>query len=115
MRTLGFVPDADLQALYAAARVFCYPSLREGFGMPVLEAMAHGTPVVTSTGTPMQDLVGEAGLAVAPTDVTALADALAAVDDDRDALGARARARAAPMTWEATAEATLAAYREVAG
>lgn len=115
VRTLGFVPDADLQALYAGARAFAYPSLREGFGMPVLEAMAHGVPVVTSAGTPMESLVGPAGLAVPPTDVDALAGALTeVVGAGHDRYAARAAERAAGRTWAATAAATAAAYAEAA-
>lgn len=113
VRALGFVPQDDLEALYAGARVFCYPSTREGFGMPVLEAMAHGVPVVTSLGTPMQELVGDAGEAVPATDPAALAAALLRVAGDRrDELGARARGRAASRGWDATAAATVSAYRE---
>jgi glycosyltransferase involved in cell wall biosynthesis len=117
VRTLGFVPPADMTALYAHAAVFCYPSLSEGFGLPVLEAMAAGAAVVTSKGTATEEVLGGCGLAVDPTDVEAIADALAALVDDpqeRERLGAAARARAATYTWERTASLTVEAYRSVA-
>ncbi len=89
VRQLGFVPEADKRALYAGAEVFCLPSLREGFGLPVLEAMAQGAPVITSTGTATAEVAGDAGVLVDPLDATALADAMAGVLDAPD--------RAAPM------------------
>ncbi len=86
---LGWVARDDLAALYQGASVFCFPSLLEGFGFPVVEAMAHGTPVVTSTGTSTEELVANgAGLAVTPTDADAIADAISRVLTD-DALAAR--------------------------
>jgi glycosyltransferase involved in cell wall biosynthesis len=116
VRLTGFVDGAELRALYAGAAAVCLPSLREGFGLPVLEAMAQGTPVVTSSGTATEELVeGGAGVAVDPRDPQAIADALASVlDDERYAtsLSAAGRARAAEWSWARTAEATIAAYRE---
>lgn len=112
VHTLGRVPEADLAALYAGAAVFCYPSLREGFGLPVLEAMAAGAPVVTSSGTPMADLIGGGGFAVPATDVGALAQALLAVLGARDGFASAARSRADQYTWQATAQATQRAYDE---
>ncbi|HLT70170.1 MAG TPA: glycosyltransferase family 1 protein [Acidimicrobiales bacterium] len=117
VRLTGFVPEADLAPLYRGASVMCYPSLWEGYGLPVAEAMGAGAPVVTSAGTATEELVeGGAGLAVDPTDVDAIAGALAAVLDDddlADRLRAAGRARAAERTWEVTAARTVAAYREV--
>jgi glycosyltransferase involved in cell wall biosynthesis len=118
-RHLGFVPRAELEALYAAATVVCYPSLREGFGLPVLEAMVQGAAVVTSAATATAEVVGagEAGVLVDPLDVDALAGALDALlrDPDRRArLGTAARARAAELTWERTARGMVDAYRVAA-
>jgi glycosyltransferase involved in cell wall biosynthesis len=114
VHTTGFVSDTDLHALYAGARAFCYPSMWEGFGMPVLEAMAHGVPVVTSTGTPMAELVGDAGLAVDPRDVEAVAGALRRVmGEGRNGYAERSLSRAATFTWRRAAELTGAAYREL--
>ncbi len=113
---LGFVGDGDLAALYAAASAFAYPSEWEGFGLPVAEAMAQGTPVVTSRGTSTEEVAGGAAVLVDPTDVDDIARGLTeALDPQRRAdLGAAGRARAAALTWDATADATVAAYREVA-
>ena len=116
VRVTGFVPDADRDALYAGAEVFAFPSLREGFGLPVLEAMAQGTPVVTSAGTAMAEFA--VGSLVDPTDSTALAAALDEVladDPARATLGDQARAKALTMTWPRAAQATLEAYESVAG
>jgi glycosyltransferase involved in cell wall biosynthesis len=118
-RPIGFVPAADLRALYAGAEVFCYPSLLEGFGLPVLEAMVQGIPVVTSTGTATEELVeDDAGIAVAPQDPTAIAAALSEVLSDRalaERLSAAGRHRAEIYSWGHTAELVEAAYDEVAG
>ena len=117
IRALGFVPRDELHALYAGAAVFCYPSLREGFGLPVLEAMMAGAPVVTSSGTATEEVVGDAGICVDPNDHAAIAHALASiVGDDRTALdlGTRAKARASTFTWSHTADLTIEAYRAIA-
>ena len=111
VHAVGRLSWADLQAAYAGARAFCFPSLWEGFGMPVLEAMAHGVPVVTSAATSMAEVTGDAGLLAPATDAAALAEALGrAVGPEHDRLAAAGRALAARATWAAAAEATLAAY-----
>ncbi|MCU1351513.1 MAG: glycosyl transferase, group 1 [Acidimicrobiales bacterium] len=116
-RRLGFVPNDDLPGLYAGAAVFCYPSLQEGFGLPILEAMAQGTPVVTSLGTSTAEVAADAGVLVDPRDPAAITAALRSVlDDPQRAADLRARGlvRAATCTWERTAELVAAAYAEVA-
>lgn len=114
---IGFVDDGTRDALYAGAVASVYPSLLEGFGLPVLEAMAMGCPVVTSAGTATEELVaGGAGMAVDPTDVDAIAGGLGAVLDDerlRSSMRAAGLRRAGELTWTSTAERTVAAYREV--
>ena len=115
VRFLGFVPADDLAALYAAASVFAYPSEREGFGLPVVEAMAQGTPVVTSAGTATEEAAGGAAVLVDPLDVDAIAAGLDTAHEQAAALAAAGRARAGALTWEAAADATLAAYREALG
>jgi len=111
----GFVPEDELPAFYGGAEAFAYPSLFEGFGLPVLEAMACGAAVVASDTTSLPEVVGDAGILVPPTDVDAWVSALRALLDDperRGRLGAAARARAAGFTWEATAAITRLAYEE---
>lgn len=109
----GRISDAELQAAYAGARVFAYPSLREGFGMPVLEAMAHGVPVVTSLGTPMAEVVQDGGLLVDPRDTDALAAAVVAASGAEHArLAAGAHRDAAGRTWEASAAAHADVYHQ---
>jgi len=114
----GFVADEDLPALYSAADLFVYPSLYEGFGLPVLEAMACGTPVVAASDSALPEVVGEAGLLADPLDVDALAEAmkrLLADADWRERMVEAARARAATFTWERAARQLLALYERVAG
>lgn len=117
IRALGFVPHADLGPLYAGADLFCFPSLLEGFGFPVLEAMAQGTPVVTSKGTSTQELAGEAALLVDPLDAVSIADAMRSLLEDATLakkLAEAGRLRAAGFTWTRTAQGLADAYREVA-
>lgn len=114
VRFLGFVPDADLRALMSAARGLVYPSLYEGFGLPVVEAMAAGVPVVTSSRGALAELADGAALLVDPHDVGSIAGAMRQLVDDED-LGRRlselGRARAANYSWKRTAEQTLGVYR----
>ena len=110
------MPEADKRALYAGAEVFCYPSLREGFGLPVLEAMAQGAPVVTSTGTATEEVAGDAAVLVDPHDAPALAEALASVldaPDDAAAMRLASRRRAAELPVEPDGRrCSTAAFRE---
>ena len=118
VRRLGFVPAADLPLLQAGAAVCCLPSWAEGFGLPVLEAMAAGSPVVTTAGTSMQEVAGDAALCVPAGDAEALAAALADVLDDAALAGRlreRGRQRAAEYPWSRTAASVVDAYREVLG
>ncbi len=110
----GYVFPDDLPWWYNSAEVFALPSRYEGFGLPLLEAMACGTPVVTSTASSLPEVAGDAALVAPPDDVDALADALYRVLTDdalRQELCARGLARAATFTWEATARRTAAVYR----
>lgn len=111
---LGFVPADDLAALYSAATVFAYPSEREGFGLPVVEAMAQGTAVVTSRGTSTEEVAGGAAILVDPLEVDSIADGILDAIERREELGAAGRTRAAAMSWEVTADRTVAVYRELA-
>lgn len=116
VRMLGFVKDDDLPALYSLASAYCLPSHYEGFGIPCIEAMACGTPVVCSNRPCLPEIVGDAALTVAPDDTDALAGALtrAVLDaETRKHLIARGRARAAAFPWSAGAAALLNVYRGV--
>ncbi|MDP9354983.1 MAG: glycosyltransferase family 4 protein, partial [Chloroflexota bacterium] len=118
LRFTGYVDAEALPAWYSAADLFVYPSLYEGFGLPPLEAMACGTPVITSDVSSLPEVVGDAGLTVPPTDEMALAEAMRRVLGD-PAIGAdlrkRGLERAKRFSWEQTAALTVAAYRDAAG
>ncbi len=110
----GFVDEEDLPALYAGARIFAFPSHYEGFGLPVLEAMQSGVPVVTSTAGALPELVGEAGLQVDPDDAPALCEALVRLATEaplRDRLAAAGLARAAAHRWSASVDALEAVFQ----
>jgi glycosyltransferase involved in cell wall biosynthesis len=115
VKRLGFVADDDLPALYGAALAYVQPSLYEGFGLTVLEAMACGTPVVASNTSSLPEVVGEGGLLVDPGDPGAMADALVALAANpelRDQLAEAGRTRAVSFTWTRCARETLAVLHE---
>ncbi|MES4785747.1 MAG: glycosyltransferase family 1 protein, partial [Nitrospiraceae bacterium] len=106
----------DLRLLYCHADLFVFPSVYEGFGMPVLEAMACGAPVITSKTTALSEVAGEAAVLVNPEDAEELADAIMRVLEDqtlREALRLKGLERVKQFTWERAARQTLAVYREV--
>ncbi len=112
----GFVADGDLPALYNLAALFVFPSLYEGFGLPPLEAMACGTPVITSDASSLPEVVGEAGLMVEATDVTALAEAMRRVLEDdelREKMIVRGLEQARKFTWKKAAARLLSLYEAI--
>lgn len=116
LRLLGYVPDALLPKLYAGAAAFAYPSRYEGFGLPPLEAMASGAPVITSNATSLPEVVGDAGLMVDPDDVDGLRAGLLRLLDDRtlaDDLARRGLERSRCFDWQRCARETRAIYAEV--
>lgn len=110
----GFVPEDDLPALYSGADAFLFPSLWEGFGLPVLEAMACGVPVITSARSAMSEVTEEAAVLVDPSDPAAIADGVITALSDGPALASAGLRRAARYTWERTAARTIEVY-EAAG
>ncbi len=112
----GFVAEADLPACYQLAKVFVYPSLYEGFGLPPLEAMACGIPVISSNSSSLPEVVGDAGLLFEPTDTAALVAALKRVLSDpqlRADLQNRALARAQKFSWTKAVDELMAVYRSL--
>jgi alpha-1,3-rhamnosyl/mannosyltransferase len=113
---VGFVSDDELAHLYGACDLFAYPSLYEGFGLPVVEAMAAGAPVLTSDNSSLREVAGDGALLCDPLSVEDIAAKIRLLMDDpaaRDALVAKGHARAAHYTWRETARLTLDAYREI--
>jgi glycosyltransferase involved in cell wall biosynthesis len=116
VRFLGYVPDETLAVLYRLASVFVFPSLYEGFGLPPLEAMASGTPVVTSNVSSLPEVVGDAAVLVDPYDPQAIADGILAVLRSahlRDELTRRGRARVEQFSWSRSAQRVREIYEEV--
>jgi glycosyltransferase involved in cell wall biosynthesis len=111
---VGEIPDSELAALYRGARCLLYPSLYEGFGLPVLEAMACGTPVVTSVGTAMEDVAGGAAVLVDPLDVAAIAAGIDEAVRRSDELVSAGLARAREFTWERAADSVVELWSELA-
>ncbi len=116
LKLLGYVPDALIPPLYSGAAAFCYPSRYEGFGLPALEAMASGVPVVTGNTTSLPEVVGDAGLMVDPDDVDGLRACLLQLLEDRvfaQSLGSLGLARAQTFSWERCAAETYCVYEKV--
>jgi alpha-1,3-rhamnosyl/mannosyltransferase len=118
VRYLGYIPEPDIAPLTAAATVFAYPSLYEGFGFPVAQAMAAGTPVIASNVSSLPEITGDAAVLIDPRSVSELRDALSRLllsPTLRADLAARGRERACAFRWEACAAQSLVFFREVAG
>ena len=116
VKPLGFLPKKELRALYRLARIFVFPSLYEGAGLPPLEAMACGTPVVASDNSAIPEIVGRNGLLVNPYRVDAITEAIRSLLENssfRDALGAQGKIRAQEFDWDKSARRVLDIYREV--
>jgi glycosyltransferase involved in cell wall biosynthesis len=112
----GYLPDAELERLWTRASIFAFPSLDEGFGMPILDAMARGVPVLTSRRSATAEVAGDAALLIDPENSEEMVDALRTLCTDdrlRDDLVARGRQRAAQFPWRAAAEKTWLVYREL--
>ena len=114
----GFVPEGDLLQLYKLSSVFCFLSLYEGFGLPPLEAMATGTPVVSSDRSAMPEVLGDSACMVDPEDARLVARKLEHILEDQSyaaELSAKGKRQAARFTWENTGKLTFAGYEKAAG
>lgn len=112
----GYVAEEDFPAMYSAAELFVYPSLYEGFGFPPLEAMACGTPVISSNTSSIPEVVGDAGISLAPKDEEKWASVIVKVIKDknlREALSVAGLKQAKKFSWEKTAKETIEVYKEV--
>lgn len=117
LRRAGYIPNTDLPALYNGASAFLYTSLRESFGIPILEAMACGTPVVTSCTSAIPEIAGEGALLVDPTDPSAIGSALLKLENDaafRERQRAYGLERVTKFSWEQTARKLLELYESLA-
>jgi glycosyltransferase involved in cell wall biosynthesis len=117
VRLLDYVPDDDLAGLYSGATAFVFPSLYEGFGFPILEAMACGTPVVCANTSSLPEVAGDAALLVDPEDTSALADAIGRLLEDaalRESLAAKGLEQVQKFSWQRSAEETLKVLDRVA-
>ncbi len=112
VRPLGFVPDAQLARLYRGASLLVYPSRFEGFGIPILEAMASGTPVVASSHPSLDEACGEAAVRVDPEDPSAIAEGIRRALAERDRLSALGLEHASSFSWRATGETFLTSFEE---
>jgi glycosyltransferase involved in cell wall biosynthesis len=118
IQVLGYISDAELETLYRRASLFAFPSLDEGFGMPVLEAMARGVPVLTSNSSALPEVSGDAALLVNPTDVDSVRDGLLRLTRDeplRAVLARKGLARSAEFSWGNAVAETWKVYRELGG
>ncbi len=116
VKHLGYVENGDLSALFCGATAFVFPSLKEGFGLPALEAMACGCPVISSNLSAMPEVVGEAGILIDPNDEKALAESMARLSSDerlREQLKAKGLKQASLFSWERCAQETLKVYKKV--
>lgn len=115
VRLLGYVSDQKLSQLYREASIFAFPSLDEGFGMPILEAMAHGLPVLTSTTSALPEVAGDAAILVNPIETDAIANGLERMLDPelRSRMAQRGLARVKEFSWANTASMTAAVYKEL--
>jgi glycosyltransferase involved in cell wall biosynthesis len=118
IRVLGYASGEVLEDLYQRASILAFPSLDEGFGMPVIDAMAHGLPVLTSNVSALPEVAGDAAWLVDPMDTTSIAAGLDRLTEDqalRDRLAQQGLTRSAGFTWERTVEETWKVYRELLG
>lgn len=115
VKFLGFVEASDLGVLYSNASAFCYPSLMEGFGLPILEAMSCGVPVVTSRGSSTQEVAGNAAVLVDPLDLSSIANGVVEALSQKNTLVELGYKRAAEMTWAQSALRTASIYDQVIG